>query len=234
MLVRPKTEQAWYKLLETNTKEAVAWKARFDARYHDLKTWLREIGGLQEYVRCCAEYALQGGLPEGFSDGLNSIHPRALMLIAKFGEEYTGLSWKSGIEPEKGGCFANARMQQFICNRHSFSTTRRMYYVEGVGFGGRTAPVHHAWNAYTNHATALDWTWHSVASWCLYFGIPLTQGQFRLLRQRAYPGGKTFHLLFSQKVFPPIEEMLTTMLEERRAQLQKKLDSCTVVPDRDY
>ncbi len=237
MLARPQSQQAWHGLLAVNTKESMAWKGQFDTRYAAIRTWLHEMGGLKQYVTFCAEHVLQGGISEGFSDGVNNIHPRAVVFIAKHGEEYTGVSWDAdGAEPDKGACFGNARIQQLILNNRARADglPERMLYVEGVALGAWSNPVHHAWNALTKYPdVAFDWTWHSMASWCFYFGIPLSQNQHSSLRKLAYPDGG-FHLLFSTKVFPRIEKKLTGILDARYEERQRKLCDQVVTHDRDF
>lgn len=217
MKPEPSTERGWYNLLATQSVESMGWKAQFDRDYETIRTYVRDAGGLKKCAALCAEYALQGGITKGFFDGLNTVHPRALLLLAKYGVEFRSYSWDPGAEPTSGACYGNALVQLIIFNQEMRRKKQeaRMQYVEGIAFSARTSAVLHAWNARDDfESTALDWTWYAVAGWSFYLGIPLTQRQHATLRKLAYPKDG-FHLLLKEEVFPSIEESLTCMLEKQ-------------------
>lgn len=214
----PTTERGWWDLLITQTPQSVAQKALFDDDYANIRRYVQSMGGMRDCARFCAEYALQGGLKKGFFDGLNVAHPRALMLIAEYGDEMKPAIWPipPAIEPRPRACYANSFGYQWGFNKQSrkIKDGVRLDYVEGIAFGGRTSAVLHAWNS-IERKIAVDTSWYAVTGWTFYFGISLSQWQYDRLRNLAYPSG-SFHLLFKPDVFPRIEEPLTRILKRRK------------------
>jgi hypothetical protein len=196
------------------------WKASFDRYFASFVTYLRNAGGINECMRLCAEYAMQGGIPTGAFEALNDVHPRALLLLAKYGYEFQPFVWETPppVEPKPGSCFGNADAFQRGCNRGARAKNELRYsYVEGVAFGGRTDPVLHAWNCIAGTTMAIDTTWYSVTGWTFYIGIPFAEGQYRMLRKLAHPAND-HRPLFRPDCFPRIEEPLTRMLQKRQEQ----------------
>jgi hypothetical protein len=220
MGTQPTTQRGWWDLLLTQTPESMRWKADFDAELACIRSYLQGIGGMRECVRLCAEYAMQGGLPRGYFDALNNMHPRALMLLAKYGEEFIPPPFNQppfgGTEPQRKRCFGNATFYQRMVNRmmREESESLRIDYVEGIAFGGSTEAVLHGWNTLYGSRFAVDWTWYAVSGWTLYWGIPFAEGEYRYLRKLAHP--QCDHRpLFRSEHFPTIEEPIIRILERR-------------------
>lgn len=222
MPVVPTTQRAWWELLQAQTSESAHWKELFDFNRTAIQAYLLEIGSIKKCARMCAEYAMQGGIPDGYFDGLNHVHPHALLMLSKYGVEYKPflfekMPWE---EPKPRACFENSALQQYIFNRMSRKQTigDRMNYVEGIALGWRTEPVLHAWNTLVGHKQelAIDWTWYAVSGWTFYLGLPITQHQHARLRKLAYPEGG-FHLLLSREVFPRIEDELEKIMLKNRS-----------------
>ena len=236
---KPVIESEWWDLLQTQSMEAVEQKYKFDCTYTLVKNWLEECSGLKECIRLCAEYALQGGIPKGFMDGLNDMHPRALLLLSKYGVEFQPYVWEQKPpwgEPVPRSCFGNSFKQQYYFNRSSQERAwdARMSYVEGVGCGAPTDAVLHAWNGlHGKNDVAFDYTWYAVTGWAFYFGLHFNEYEYALLRTKAYPDG-SFHLLFSHKAFPHIEELATRILQRREVRREKNVYKQIVRGDRDF
>jgi hypothetical protein len=231
-----KTERDWYNLLTEQTPESAKIKAELDHNYSVIDGYIKKAGGMHTYIALCGEHMLQGESAEGFFENLNDMHPRALLLLAKYGHPFRSLSHDFEAEPGPGACFANAVIQMRVHNymQRKQKALGRMLYVEGVAFGGGGRAIHHAWNTSTEvDHMAMDWTWYALAGWSFYFGISLTQRQHAVLRSLAYPNGK-LHLLFLRDVFPRIEQALTAMLERRHSQTLRALTKQLIRPDRDF
>jgi hypothetical protein len=219
MSLRPSNERARWDLLNTQTPESAEYKAYLDRHYASLLPYLRDMGGLTACMEFCAKDALNGGITPGYFDSLNDVHPRALLLLAKYGVEFKPYLWAKPpqVEPGEKLCFGNASIYQRFFNlsmRRGKSATR-LSYVEGVAFGAHTEAVLHGWNCIADTTMAIDMTWYAVTGWVFYFGIPLAQGQYRMLRKLAHPTSDS-RPLFRPDCFARIEEPLTEILEKRR------------------
>lgn len=218
MLEVPEKERDWWNLLSTQSPMSISWKASLDRKRSTYKEYLATNGGLRECVRQLAIWADEKPIPEGFWDGLNEIHPRALMFLAKYGVEYTPALWEEppAVEPIKGGCFGNAYVLQTMWNKklRTEKSDLRVDYVEGIAFG-RTEPVLHAWNAGQDKARAIDSTWYAAVGWTFYLGLPLRQHSYTRLRKLGYPNGK-FHLLLRKDVFERVEEPLARIFSRKK------------------
>lgn len=216
MSTEPTTERGWWNLLTAQTPESMRWKSEFDRNHATIQEHLRNNYGIKNCVGYCGQQSLERPIPKGFFDGLNEVHPRALLLLAKYGVEFKPFIWQKMDleEPKPRCCFGNSFYRQYVFNRvaRKQKDSLRMSYVEGVGVSGRSNPVLHAWNGLGD--MAIDWTWYSVTGWATYLGLPLTERQYQKARRLAYPDG-SFHLLLKTDVFPLVEEYLTKVMKQR-------------------
>ena len=220
MRKEPGPQREWWNILSTTTPESARWKGSLDHDHFATKDTIQLNHGIRNVVGWWGQESQDKPIPKGPYDALNVMHPRALLMLAKYGVEFWPFPWKElpFQEPKRHVCHFNSALYQYGHNRVMKESGRASWlsYVEGVAMGGYSMPVLHAWNALgTNTAMAIDWTWYATTGWMFYLGIPLTQSQFERLRDLAYPSG-SFHLILKKEVFPAIEEPLLKILKKRK------------------
>ncbi len=223
MEIMPTTERGWWDLLSTQTPESMRWKAEYDRGYAQAQEFLRAKGGIKNCVDQLGKEVLKGHqMPKaGFFEPLRHAHPRALLLLAKYGVEFKPQPWqqKPPFEPTPHRCYRNAFLYQHHYNNDARykNNSKRLWYVEGVAV--RSKPVLHAWNALDDKA--VDSSWYAFTGWSSYFGLRLTEREYKKARRLAGHIGNTHVLLLQESIFPLVENYLTEVLRKRAEQLQK-------------
>ncbi len=193
--------------------------------------------GHKESLRPLTRFLLDPDIQKRFGENngfkfMKSFHPRALLLLLIYGQDYTPMKWEScpnlPVEPEWGGCFINSF--HFMCGVNAHRKIKKgveeeIVYVEGLADTGYPAPMLHAWNAKGLWGEdAIDWTWYTNSHLHRYFGIPFTDAELREIWSFADPTGKTFSSVFHKKHFERIEWYLHEFLarrEEERAEIKR-------------
>ncbi|HEY4501761.1 MAG TPA: hypothetical protein VJJ20_01685 [Candidatus Paceibacterota bacterium] len=227
MKKEPYTQREWWNVLSATTSESAYWKGLLDHDHSATKLQLEKDHGIRNVAGWWGQESQDKPIPEGYYDGLNKLHPRALTMLAKYGVEFWPFPWSElpVKEPKRHGCHFNSAFYQYAHNRvlrEQKVEWSLMDYVEGISLGGYSLPVFHAWNTLASRPDmAIDSTWYATSGWMFYFGIAFSQDEFEYLRDLAYPDGR-FNLILRKDVFCAIEEPLLQILEARVASSPQK------------
>ncbi|MGE5540785.1 MAG: hypothetical protein ACM3TU_00655 [Bacillota bacterium] len=156
-------------------------------------------------------------LPRGGTDC--ELHPRALKLIARYGQDYKPDLEQARhfhtqeLKPHPGQCFTNSWRLMRAMNKGGMG----LVYVEGLAFGYLIEPMLHAWVSYgLDDEMAVDWSQYPGCPWNRYLGIAITEEEHAMLQAIAFPDTPERPLaLLDIEHFPLIEEPLAKLLADR-------------------
>lgn len=184
---------------------------------------------IKDIVEVCTNEDFRRNFEKEFLKSLKSFHPRAFLLLALYGQDYTPRYWSKPPSNFKdivhGGCFINAYREMRCFNAGNQANHERAVFVEGLAYGAFCSPMLHAWNALDLEGKkAFDVTLCDASHWIRYFGIPFTDEEHQEACSIAYQGETLRISLLHKKHFEKVEYFLHQILKRREeARLQEKL-----------
>jgi hypothetical protein len=153
---------------------------------------------------------------------LEDVHPDAFELLFRYGEDFVPRTFfrPPKQEPKPKACFENAYTLMRATNMHTSSTGIEVRYVEGVIFGAVCDFMLHAWNTTVDSPSrALDWTFYSGTHWLRYYGVSVSESEYKHIIASAFPThlGRNVTTLFTNRDFVQVRPHLEEVLERRKS-----------------